>query len=80
MTAFDIQSSVSGVAIDPITLEVVRYKLEGIANEMQSTLLRSSFSPVVKEALDLTFRRSRTQFGVNFVASLAGEMRLRAAA
>jgi N-methylhydantoinase B len=39
-------------AFDPVTLEVVRYKLEGIANEMQSTLLRSSFSPVVKEALD----------------------------
>ncbi|MEM7407237.1 MAG: hydantoinase B/oxoprolinase family protein, partial [Pseudomonadota bacterium] len=37
---------------DPITLEVVRNKLEGIANEMQSTLLRSSFSTVVKEGLD----------------------------
>src|ERR1041385_2188333 len=39
-------------ALDPITVEVVRYKLEGIANEMQSTLLRSSFSPIVKEGLD----------------------------
>jgi N-methylhydantoinase B len=38
--------------IDPITLEVVRNKVEGIANEMQSTLLRSSFSTVVKEGLD----------------------------
>ena len=38
--------------IDPITLEVVRSKVEGIANEMQSTLLRSSFSTVVKEGLD----------------------------
>ena len=38
--------------LDPITLEVVRNKLEGIANEMQSTLLRSSFSTVVKEGLD----------------------------
>ena len=38
--------------IDPITLEVVRNKLDGIANEMQSTLLRSSFSPIVKEGLD----------------------------
>ncbi len=38
--------------IDPITLEVVRNKVEGIANEMQSTLLRSSFSTVVKEELD----------------------------
>jgi N-methylhydantoinase B len=39
-------------AIDPITLEVVRNKLEGIAEEMQQTLLRSSFSPIVKEGLD----------------------------
>ncbi len=38
--------------LDPITLEVVRNKLEGIANEMQTTLLRSSFSPIVKEGLD----------------------------
>ena len=37
---------------DPITAEVVRNKLEGIANEMQSTLFRSSFSPIVKEGLD----------------------------
>ena len=38
--------------VDPVTLEVLRNKLEGIANEMQSTLLRSSFSPIVKEGLD----------------------------
>ena len=38
--------------MDPITIEVTRHKLEGIANEMQSTLLRSSFSPIVKEGLD----------------------------
>jgi len=38
--------------LDPITVEVVRNKLEGIANEMQSTLFRSSFSPIVKEGLD----------------------------
>ena len=37
---------------DPITLEVVRNKVDGIANEMQSTLLLSSFSTVVKEGLD----------------------------
>ena len=38
--------------LDPITMEVLRHKFEGIANEMQSTLLRSSFSPIVKEGLD----------------------------
>jgi len=42
----------SSPGFDPITLEVVRNKLDGIANEMQSTLLRSSFSTVVKEGLD----------------------------
>ena len=39
-------------AFDPITLEVVRHKLEGIANEMEATLLKSSFSPIVKEGQD----------------------------
>jgi len=39
-------------ALDPITVEVVRHKIEGIANEMEETLLRSSFSPIVKEGLD----------------------------
>jgi N-methylhydantoinase B/oxoprolinase/acetone carboxylase alpha subunit len=38
--------------LDPITVEVIRNKLEGIANEMEMTLLKSSFSPIVKEGLD----------------------------
>jgi N-methylhydantoinase B len=38
--------------LDPITVDIVRYKLDGIAGEMQSTLLRSSFSPIVREGLD----------------------------
>ena len=40
------------ISSDPILVEVVRNKLEGIANEMQSTLFKSSFSPIVKEGLD----------------------------
>lgn len=39
-------------ALDPVTVEVVRNKLDGIANEMELTLLKSSFSPIVKEGLD----------------------------
>lgn len=39
-------------ALDPITVEVIRNKLDGIANEMETTLVRSSFSPIVKEGLD----------------------------
>ncbi len=38
--------------VDPILLEVVRNKLDGIANEMELTLVRSAFSIIVKEALD----------------------------
>lgn len=45
-------ASQDGVTDDPITAEVVRNKLDGIANEMESTLLRSSFSPIVREGLD----------------------------
>jgi N-methylhydantoinase B len=41
-----------GPALDPVTVEVVRNKLDGIANEMELTLLKSSFSPIVKEGLD----------------------------
>lgn len=48
----EIQDPKQVAPADPITLEVVRYKLEGIANEMEGTLLRSSFSPIVKEGMD----------------------------
>ncbi len=37
---------------DPVLVEVIRYKLESIVEEMQSSLVRGSFSPVVKEAAD----------------------------
>jgi N-methylhydantoinase B len=38
--------------VDPITLEVVRNRLAVIAEEMEDILLRSSYSPIVKEGLD----------------------------
>lgn len=51
--AIDIQiARLEREQLDPITVEVVRNKLEGIANEMEMTLLKSSFSPIVKEGLD----------------------------
>jgi N-methylhydantoinase B/oxoprolinase/acetone carboxylase alpha subunit len=33
---------------DPITLEVLRNRLEAIAEEMQDVLIRSSYSSIVK--------------------------------
>lgn len=54
MKVLEAQSDAMSAAIvpDPVTVEVVRNKLEGIANEMELTLLHSSFSPIVKEGLD----------------------------
>lgn len=40
------------MAMDLITLEVLRNKFDVIAEEMQVTLLRSSYSPIVKEGGD----------------------------
>src|SRR5438132_9177238 len=39
-------------ALDPITFEVIRSRLDGIADEMELTILKSSHSAIVKEALD----------------------------
>jgi len=38
--------------IDPITLELIRNKFDVTANEMQTSLIRSSYSSIVKEAFD----------------------------
>jgi N-methylhydantoinase B len=42
------------IEVDPVTLEVVRNRLDAIADEMQYVLLRSSYSIVIKEAGDAT--------------------------
>jgi N-methylhydantoinase B len=42
----------SVVTIDPILLEVLRNRLDAIADEMELTLLKSAASPIVKEGLD----------------------------
>ena len=37
---------------DPVSLDVLRHRLEGIAGEMQATLLKCAFSAIVKEGMD----------------------------
>lgn len=39
-------------AVDPITLEVVRNRLDAIAQEMQDALVRSGYSNIIKEGHD----------------------------
>jgi N-methylhydantoinase B len=40
--------------VDSITLEIIHHRLESIANEMEDALLKSAFSPIVKEMRDGT--------------------------
>src|SRR5262249_62037961 len=42
----------NAVTVDPILLEVLRNRLDAIADEMELTLLKSAASPIVKEGLD----------------------------
>ena len=38
--------------LDPVTLAVLKGRLEQIANEMDATLYRSAFNPIIAEAHD----------------------------
>lgn len=42
----------NGPVIDAVTQEVIRHKLDAIADEMETTLLQSAYSSIVKEAQD----------------------------
>ncbi len=44
--------STKRASVDAVTLEVLRHRLDCIAEEMETTLLKSSCSPIVKEGLD----------------------------
>ena len=44
--------SPAAAAIDPVTLAVLRGRLEQIADEMDATLYRSAFNPIIAEAHD----------------------------
>ena len=39
-------------AVDPVTLAVLKGRLEQIADEMDATLYRSAFNPIIAEARD----------------------------
>ena len=40
------------MALDPVTLAVLKGRLEQIADEMDATLFRSAFNPTIAEAHD----------------------------
>ena len=44
--------SIEPQALDPVTLAVLKGRLEQIADEMDATLYRSAFNPIIAEAHD----------------------------
>src|SRR5580765_4019446 len=51
-TATSRSSSLSDAPIDPITLEVVKNALASTADEMALVIMRSAYSPVVRDTMD----------------------------
>lgn len=49
--------------VDPITFEVVRNALSSIADEMALVILRSAYSPVVRDAMDYSTAVCDRQIG-----------------
>ena len=48
------QNTFADSTVDPVTLEVLRGRFDAVANEMEHTLLKASFSSIVTEAQDAT--------------------------
>jgi hypothetical protein len=71
---FDVNSGALGQAGRELGV-----KRTSVSRVMDSGPSRSGAITIRSLTTCLTFRRSRTQFGVNFVASRAGEMRMRPA-
>ncbi len=65
-------------AVDPITMQVVRYGLEQIADEMGYTIMRTARSTVIKEVLDfscaLADGQGRTIAQAHHVPMLVGSL------
>ncbi|MCG6122318.1 MAG: hydantoinase B/oxoprolinase family protein [Microvirga sp.] len=59
-------------AIDPITLAVLAGRMEQIADEMDATLFRSAFNPIIAEAHDASHGLYHAQTGDTLVQGKSG--------
>lgn len=74
------------MSLDPVLLAVINGRLEQIADEMDATLFRSAFNPIIAEAHDASHGIYHAQTGATlvqgsnglpvFVGSMAGAVRL----
>ena len=53
--------------IDPVTLAVLKGRLEQIADEMDATLFRSAFNPIIAEAHDASHGLYHADTGATLV-------------
>jgi N-methylhydantoinase B len=60
-----VASTSAAPALDPVALEIAWRRLEAVVNEAEATLIRASFSPLIREAFD---------FGVLLLDAEAGSV------
>src|ERR1700754_2896473 len=58
--------------IDPVTLAVLKGRLEQIADEMDATLFRSAFNPIIAEAKDACHGLYHAETGDTLVQGTSG--------
>ncbi len=59
-------------ALDPVTLAILKGRLEQIADEMDATLYRSAFNPIIAEARDACHGLYHAQTGATLVQGTTG--------
>jgi hypothetical protein len=65
-------SAIGPVAVDPVTLAILKGRLEQIADEMDATLYRSAFNPIIAEARDACHGLYHAQTGATLVQGALG--------
>ncbi|MGE5148425.1 MAG: hydantoinase B/oxoprolinase family protein, partial [Candidatus Eiseniibacteriota bacterium] len=58
--------------IDPVTLAVLKGRLEQLADEMDATLFRSAFNPIIAEAHDASHGLYHCETGATLVQGKSG--------
>lgn len=67
-----IQKTNQNTTIDPVTLAVLKGRLEQIADEMDATLYRSAFNPIIAEARDACHGLYHAETGATLVQGTNG--------
>jgi len=58
--------------VDPVTLAILKGRLEQMADEMDATLYRSAFNPIIAEAKDACHGLYHAETGATLVQGASG--------